>query len=144
MHFSALLLAASAAVVHSASTVTNTATVTSTLSPQETCLANCNKGDVTCQAQCVGVPHPGASQMNLTTNCVANCDQGDGSPAASAAYAACMNACISSYIILTGTAAPGGDYSTAGVTPSGVSASTTATGTGKFFVTMIDVLAIVC
>jgi len=66
--------------------------------------------------------------MNLTTNCVANCDQGDGSPAATAAYAACMNGCISSYIILTGTAAPGGDYSTAGVTPSGVSASTTATG----------------
>jgi hypothetical protein len=72
--------------------------------------------------------------MNLTTSCVANCDQGDGSPAATAAYTACMNACISSYIISTGTAAPGGGYSTAGVTPSGVSASTTATGAGELFV----------
>jgi len=87
-------------------TVTQLATVTSELSAQETCISACAPTDVTCQAICVGVPHPGAAQMNGVTDCVASCDQGDGSASATDAYAACRNGCISSYIVLSGTAAP--------------------------------------
>jgi len=68
--------------------------------------------------------------MNATTDCVAKCDQGDGSKAASDKYAACRNACISSYIITSGTAAPGGAYTTklapGQSSPSAASAATTA------------------
>jgi hypothetical protein len=101
------------------------ATSTRPLTPQESCLQGCAAGDVNCQAICVGVPHPGTAQVNATTDCVAKCDQGDGSAAAAAKYADCRNACISSYIITSGTAAPGGDYSTP--VPPGVTVSTTAT-----------------
>jgi hypothetical protein len=83
-----------------------------TLTPVQQCLAKCAAGDVNCQAICVGVPHPGEVQVNLTNQCVAACDQGDGSAAASNRYAECRNACIASYIITSGTAAPGGAYTT--------------------------------
>jgi hypothetical protein len=68
--------------------------------------------------------------MNSTTDCVAQCDQGDGSAAASEAYAKCRDGCISSYIIVSGTAAPGGDYTTA--IPVGVSTTAAAaSGSGS-------------
>ena len=127
--FSALFAAALAQ--SSAGTTTNTAST-----PTESCLNACSPGDVNCQAICVGVPHPGSVQMNQTTNCVAQCDQGDGSKSASDAYAACRNACISSYIITSGTAAPGGAYTTA--VPLGVSttaASTAASGSSGMYMT---------
>ncbi|KAF2435649.1 hypothetical protein EJ08DRAFT_567973, partial [Tothia fuscella] len=90
------------------STTTTAATASVTQSPKQVCLANCPAGDaVNCQAICVGVPHPGESQMIDTTDCVAKCDQGDGSTAASDAYRKCQDACISSFIITSGTAAPG-------------------------------------
>lgn len=136
MHFLLTLALSAVAAAQTTITTTNTATTTHTLTPQETCIAACAPSDVTCQAICVGVPHPGDTQMNDTTNCVASCDQGDGSKAATDAYTACRNACISSYIILTGTAAPGGSYTTALApgqsTPSGASAGTTASSSGKF------------
>ncbi|KIW07945.1 uncharacterized protein PV09_01848 [Verruconis gallopava] len=110
----ALFIAAAAA-----QTTTSTA-----LTPQQSCLNACAPSDVTCQAICVGVPHPGDAQMNSTTQCVAQCDQGDGSAAASEAYAKCRDGCISSYIILSGTAAPGGSYTTA--VPPGVSTTAAA------------------
>jgi hypothetical protein len=126
-----LLLALSAlSVAQSTVTSTGTVTTTHTLSPQETCIAGCAPSDVNCQASCVGVPHPGDTQMNLTTQCVANCDQGDGSAAATNAYTACRNACISSYIILSGTAAPGGPYTTAGQAGN-ATATTTGGSTAK-------------
>jgi len=115
-----LLLALSLAALslaQSTSTATQTQTAIVTLTPAEQCIKGCNPSDVNCQAACVGVPHPGNAQMNDTTSCVANCDQGDGSAQASNAYAACRNACISSYIITSGTDAPGGAYSTAGQMP---------------------------
>jgi hypothetical protein len=69
--------------------------------------------------------------MGALTNCVAECDQGDGSKAASDKYGACRDACISSYIITSGSAAPGGAYTTAGkpVTASSVLAALTGTAT---------------
>jgi len=87
-------------------TVTDMATVTTDIAAQETCLAACAPTDVNCQAICVGVPHPGAAQMNGVTDCVAGCDQGDGSAAATEAYTTCRNNCIASFIITTGTASP--------------------------------------
>jgi len=90
-----------------------TGTTTASLTPVQSCLSKCTAGDVTCQAVCVGVPHPGTAQVDATTNCMAQCDQGDGSEAATDKYAACEKACVSSYIITSGTAAPTGSYSTA-------------------------------
>jgi len=66
--------------------------------------------------------------MNLVTSCVADCDQGDGSAAASAAYATCRNACISSYIITSGTAVPSASGAANAVASDG---TTLTTGTSK-------------
>jgi len=128
MKFLVALSLAALSLAQSTSTATATQTAVVTLTPAEQCIKGCSPSDVNCQAACVGVPHPGNSQMNDTTTCVANCDQGDGSAQASNAYAACRNACISSYIITSGTEAPGGAYSTAGQAPP---ASATATGSSK-------------
>ncbi|KAF2674169.1 hypothetical protein BT63DRAFT_408376 [Microthyrium microscopicum] len=129
-----IAIATFAAAVVAQSTSTNTAaTATISQSPLQTCLAKCASTDVNCRATCVGVPHPGDAQVTEPTNCVANCDQGDGSAAATEKYAACQNACISSYIITSGTAAPGGAYTTAGqaaVTASAKSSSGMAASTG--------------
>ena len=134
-----LLLALSLAALslaQSTSTATQTQTAIVTLTPAEQCIKGCDPSDVNCQAACVGVPHPGNAQMNDTTSCVAACDQGDGSAQASNAYAACRNACISSYIITSGTGAPGGAYSTAGQTP-----APATTGSGEFVCVRPDAIA---
>jgi hypothetical protein len=115
-------------VVVYAQSSTAPATTTAPQSPTTSCLSACPYGDVNCQAICVGVPHPGEAQMGALTNCVAECDQGDGSKEASDKYGACRDACISSYIITSGSAAPGGAYTTAGMT-SGVQVSLTSTTT---------------
>jgi hypothetical protein len=122
------ILALSAVVGLAVAQSSTAPTTTAPLTPQQSCLSTCASGDVNCQAVCVGVPHPGTAQVNATTDCVAKCDQGDGSAAASQAYAKCRDACISSYIITSGTAAPGGAYTTA--VPPGVS-TTMATTTGS-------------
>jgi hypothetical protein len=106
-------------------------TTSAALSPEQTCLAACSPSDVNCRAICVGVPHPGDAQISATTDCVAACDQGDGSTAASEAYAKCLNGCISSYIITSGTAAPGGEYTTAGISATGAAASASGTAAGS-------------
>jgi hypothetical protein len=127
-----LIALALAGTILAQDTTTTAATSAVTLSAEQQCLAACAPGDVNCQAICVNVPHPGETQMNLVTGCVANCDQGDGSAEASAAYASCRNACISSYIITSGTAVPTGDASTALVAGTTVvGGSTLTTGTVK-------------
>ncbi|KAF2403986.1 hypothetical protein EJ06DRAFT_527566 [Trichodelitschia bisporula] len=103
-------------------------TTTTALSPTQSCLNKCPAGDVNCQAICVGVPHPGDAQMNATTDCVAKCDQGDGTAEATNRYSECRDRCISSYIITSGTAAPGGVYSTAGKPVASSDASATGSG----------------
>jgi hypothetical protein len=103
-------------------------TTSAAQTPQQSCLSACTPSDVNCQAICVGVPHPGNAQMDATTDCVANCDQGDGSAEASIAYGKCRDGCISSYIILSGTAAPAGEYTTAGLAATGAAASASASG----------------
>jgi hypothetical protein len=119
-----LAAAQSSSSAGSSASTTQAPSSTHQLTPVESCIQSCSPGDVNCQAICVGVPHPGSVQVNATTDCVAKCDQGDGSTAASDAYRKCRDACISSYIITSGTAAPGGAYSTA--IPPGVTASTSA------------------
>jgi len=71
--------------------------------------------------------------MGDVTDCVAKCDQGDGSTEASNKYGKCRDACISSFIITSGTAAPGGVYTTAGqsVVSGAASSGAAASGTGK-------------
>jgi hypothetical protein len=133
MKLLAVLSLAALTLAQSTSTQTQTQTAVVTLSPAEQCIKGCSPADVNCQAACVGVPHPGNAQMNDTTSCVAACDQGDGSAQASNAYAACRNACISSYIITSGTAAPGGAYSTAGQTPAASAAGPSSTASCESF-----------
>ena len=40
---------------------------------------------------------------NDTTKCVAECDQGDGSPADTKAFAECMDGCIDTHFMPTGS-----------------------------------------
>ena len=40
---------------------------------------------------------------NDTTKCVAECDQGDGSPADTKAFAECVNGCIGTHFMPTGS-----------------------------------------
>jgi hypothetical protein len=96
-------------------------------SAEQTCLAACAPGDVNCQAVCVGVPHPGAAQMNETTDCVAQCPQGDGSPAAISTYSSCQQGCISSYIL--GGATAGKTATSLSTTASGKASGTGTTAT---------------
>lgn len=80
--------------------------------------------------------------MNAMTDCAGKCDQGDGSTAASDAFRKCQDACISSYIITSGTAAPGGQYTTAGI--AALSAIASASGSaGMSHVSLVYVCSLV-
>ncbi|KAL1872108.1 hypothetical protein Daus18300_004477 [Diaporthe australafricana] len=135
MRFTSIIVAGAVAVFASAQDTTGTssaaATAASTDAAQASslaCLDACDAGDVTCQAKCISVPNPDASQVNATTECVANCDQGDGSQAETDAYASCVQTCISdNYFTSGGTPAATGGSGSSGSTASGASA--TATGT---------------
>jgi len=109
------------------STVSAGPTTTYSLSPQATCLAACNAGDVTCEAACVGAAHPNSVQVNQTDDCVANCPQGDGSKSASDNYSQCVSGCIASYYPTSQTAAP---VSVGSETTTSVSAGETTSSTG--------------
>lgn len=91
------------------------------------CALECDAGDVTCQASCLGNARPNASQAIETNECAAKCDQGDGSTADSNAYAKCVDACINSLFPSSQTAFQGGAGAAA---PSG-GASASASGTGN-------------
>jgi len=123
MKFTVAIIAAVAAVAAAQSTTT------AALSPVQTCLAKCSDTDLNCKAQCVGVPHPNAGQINQTTQCAANCDQGDGSPAATEKYAKCQQACIYSIFLTTGSPATGAPAAT-GAAGSGSAGSAAGTTTG--------------
>jgi len=130
---------ASAAPQQASTSVTSAPSTTVSLTPVQTCLAACTPGDVMCQAACVGVAHPNASQVDLTTQCAMKCDQGDGSPAATKKYAECQQACIASYFPTSqtvaagpaGTATGAAASNSASATGSGATASRTGTATGS-------------
>lgn len=127
MKFSSTVLIASAVAVASAASSSTSVALT----PQASCLATCSSGDVNCQADCVGVPHPNNAGVNDTTECATNCDQGDGTPAQTEEYAQCLNKCYSAYYLTTGGAAPTLATIPAGVTTSaGSAASNAASATG--------------
>jgi len=89
-------------------------------------LSACAPTDIDCQASCVGVPHPGAAQMNGVTDCVAACDQGDGSAEATDAYTVCRDNCISSYIVLSGNGTTSASTSAGASSSTGISGSMSA------------------
>lgn len=140
--FSTILAAVSVrAAPQQASTVSSVASSTVSLTPAQTCLAQCSAGDVTCEAACVGTAHPNASQVNATTQCAMACDQGDGSAAATQKYAECQQACIASYFptsqtvvavagSATGTAASNAASATASGASTVSSGAATASATG--------------
>jgi len=137
MKYSAIVLSAlfAGAFAHpqASATVTPAASIVSGLTPAQTCIAACPAGDVNCQAACVGAAHPNSSQVVDTTQCAMKCDQGDGTPAATAAYAKCQQACIASFFptsqTIAANAASVAASSAASGTASGAEASSKASGT---------------
>jgi len=132
MKFSAALLSVVglAAVAHAASGTTSAPAPTTT-SAETKCLDACAKGDVNCQASCVGDPSPNSSMISDTTSCVAACPKGKGTDADNAAYAKCLNSCISSSFLPSGTAAAAAqttDSSAATTTDSSDTSSTASSG----------------
>ncbi|KAI8939925.1 hypothetical protein NX059_003653 [Plenodomus lindquistii] len=131
MKYSAVLLfAAGAFAVPQDASVTSapaSAPVPSGLSGPVSCALECDAGDVTCQAACLGNARPNASQAIATNECAAKCDQGDGSTPDSQAYARCVDACIASLFPSSQTAnVPGAAAGGAGAS-SAASAAASAT-----------------
>ncbi|KAK6336486.1 hypothetical protein TWF696_002036 [Orbilia brochopaga] len=58
------------------------------------CIRACRAGDVSCQAQCQGLPTPDETAVNATHNCVAACPSSSGSDADNAAWAECQQKCV--------------------------------------------------
>ncbi|ROT36816.1 hypothetical protein SODALDRAFT_335016 [Sodiomyces alkalinus F11] len=102
------------------------------------CLSECDAADVTCQAACVAVPAPNASQVVALNNCAAECDQGSGSPADTEAYAQCVSMCVTEHFFSDGVVTPqptnaagnnDDDDDETDATGTGTGASPTQTGT---------------
>ncbi|KAI9883663.1 MAG: hypothetical protein M1823_004573 [Watsoniomyces obsoletus] len=111
------------------------ATTTAPLTPQQTCLARCNTGDVTCQAACGNVPSPNENAANQTTQCAANCKQGNGSPEDTDAYSRCVQSCISSLFFSSnsgvGTIMPSGTGTTMSAMATGTATTRAASASGS-------------
>jgi hypothetical protein len=134
MKFSAAILSVIglAAVAHAASGTTSAPAPTTT-SAETKCLDACAKGDVNCQASCVGDPSPNSSMIADTTDCVAACPKGKGTESDNAAYAKCRDSCISSSFLPSATGAAAAqttDSSAATTTDSSDTSSTASSGTG--------------
>jgi hypothetical protein len=135
MKFSAIFIAFGLAAFTIAADTTGTETSTSaapsvSLTATDICLAKCASGDVTCQAQCEGVPSPNADAANATTECAAKCVQGDGTASATQEYSDCVQACIKTnfYTSTTGGAAEA-TTAASGSTGTGSGSATGASGT---------------
>src|SRR5262245_7468171 len=125
MKYSTALIALAAgalAMPQQSASITSAPTASVSLTPQMSCAAKCDAGDVTCQAACFGVARPNSSQAVETNECAAKCDQGDGSPEATEAYAKCQAACFASFFPSTQTNAP--------FAPNAASTGAAATGSG--------------
>ena len=101
----------------------------------EACLADCAVGDVNCQAVCVNVPAPNASQIEATNECSRNeCTQGDSGPEDTKKYGECLASCAQDFYYTSGTTPTGVATAGASATDSSTPADTTAgstTGTGS-------------
>ncbi|KAJ4345487.1 uncharacterized protein N0V89_011619 [Didymosphaeria variabile] len=103
-----------------------TSAASPSLTPQVSCIQECDAGDVTCQAACMGNARPNASQVVETTECAANCDQGSGSKEDTEKYAKCQQDCYASLFPSSQTnfqGAVGGVSSAASAAASGVSSA---------------------
>ena len=102
-------------------------------SPEVSCLNACTRGDVYCEAACVGAAHPHAPQASNTIDCVRNnCPVGDGTVASNAKYQQCVQSCIANDFPTTASAAAGapGSQSTGNFAGPGSSNSMTAGAAG--------------
>jgi len=125
------LIAGAIAAPQEASTITPApaSAASANLTPQQSCAVACPAGDVTCQAQCLGIARPNSSQVVETNECAAKCDQGDGTPEATDKYSKCVQGCISSYFPSSQTA--GAFVSVSQVASNAASATgSAASGTG--------------
>jgi hypothetical protein len=134
------LAAVASALPQDASSITSAPSASVSLDPVTaslmSCIDSCAADDVTCQAQCVGVPRPNSSQAVETNECAAKCDQGNGSKEATEAYAKCQADCFASLFPSTQTLAP---FAPSGAS-SGAASATGSSGTnsasaGKFALT---------
>jgi hypothetical protein len=128
------LLGLAAAQSESSNSASSTS---SALAPGSTaaCLADCAVGDVNCQAVCVNVPAPNASQIDATNQCSRNeCTQGDSGPEDTKKYGECLASCAQDFYYTSGTTPTGVATAGASATDSSTPADTTAgstTGTGS-------------
>jgi hypothetical protein len=141
MKYTVAILALAAgvfAIPQDASSITSAPAATSTpeLLPAISCVNNCEPGDVTCQAACLGAAHPNTANVIDTTKCAEKCDQGDGSKEDSDKFSACVQSCISNHFPTSQTVAPaagasaGASGASNAANPTG-SAGSSASGTGS-------------
>lgn len=99
------------------------------------CLADCAVGDVNCQAVCVNVPAPNASQIDATNQCSRNeCTQGDSGAEDTKKYGECLASCAQDFYYTSGTVPTGVATAGASATDSSTPAENTSgstTGTGS-------------
>ena len=130
MKYSTVLLFAIGASAQSITSVSgSSAPMPTGLSSAVQCAMACDAGDVNCQAACLGNARPNASQVIETNECAAKCDQGDGSPAATQAYAKCVDSCITNHFPSSQTAFVNSPAGAGAAAPSNAPSSAAA-GTG--------------
>ncbi|OQD72983.1 hypothetical protein PENDEC_c017G04621 [Penicillium decumbens] len=126
MKFNILAISTLLALAAAETTTAETATVT--LTPEQSCAANCNTTERCCIASCYKVPCPSDSQANDTNKCVAACPQGTGTLADTKKYTECQQKCFDNYFFTTGASATETDSSgTSATSTTGTWATTTST-----------------
>ncbi|KAF2442439.1 hypothetical protein P171DRAFT_474804 [Karstenula rhodostoma CBS 690.94] len=98
MKYSVAILAFAAGVLAlpQDASITSAPVASASLTPAVSCVLDCEAGDVTCQAACMGNARPNSQQVVDTNNCAAACDQGSGSKEDTEAYAKCQQDCFAS------------------------------------------------
>ncbi|KAH6998076.1 hypothetical protein BKA56DRAFT_566783 [Ilyonectria sp. MPI-CAGE-AT-0026] len=127
MRFTIAVVAGFAALASAATSVS----IDPAQSSYVACIDACDPGDVKCLSYCDVVPSPNDAQANATNNCVANCDQGDGSEKETAAYATCVQDCISNNYFKTSSGTPKETDSSSGNSKGSGSSDSKASATGS-------------
>lgn len=76
MRFSSIVLSVTSIAAFAAAQSATSTTSSIPPNPTYVCVAACPAGDVSCQAECMGIPSPDEAAVNATTACAANCEQG--------------------------------------------------------------------
>jgi len=119
---------ASETAAASGSTLTTAPAVSQTPTAESRCLAACDPKNVTCRANCLGVPAPNSSMIGDTQACASACPQGSGSPQNALDYGKCLSSCITQHFQPATGAPNAAGAGSGGATATGTGAQATATG----------------